>query len=60
MNLIKFFILLYFIVIYSRIKSKNIHELIREIHYDKLYLILNNMIKNSFIDDVANSWRTIK
>lgn len=55
MNLIKFFILLYFIVIYSRIKSKNIHELIREIHYDKLYLILNNMIKNSFIDDVANS-----
>lgn len=54
MNLIKFFILLYFIVVYSRIKSKNI-QLIREIHYDKLYLILNNMIKNSFIDDVANS-----
>lgn len=54
MNLIKFFILLYFIVIYSRIKNKNIHELIREIHCDKLRLILNNMIKNSFIDDVAN------
>lgn len=49
--------ILYIIILHcnSRIKNKNIHELIREIHYDKLYLILNNMIKNSFIDDVANS-----
>lgn len=55
MNLIKFSILLYFIVIYSRIKNKYIHELIKEIHYDKLHLILNNIIKNSFIHDVANA-----